>query len=233
MGYWSNSITKADYTFESPIVLTLTSTGQYSSQGFTFTFDTNNNIFCNSLNIKWYRDTELLFNVDFTPNSAFYFCKQAVENFNKAIITFNSLNMPYNRLKIRSIDFGYGTIFTGDELSSVNVIQEIDRLSETIPVNVVDFNLKSKNDFEYSFQKKQPLSLYFNDTLLQTYFVDTSTRQGKREWKISTADYMGLLDTVTFMGDIYTNKNAVELLTAIFTQTNTPVEIDNIFNDVQ
>lgn len=241
MGYWSYNVSQANKTFLPPIVITLTSEGQYSSKGFTFTFDTDNNIFCNDLRIHWYHvidqsgpvpiETDLGYE-DFTPNSAFYFCEREVENFTKVVITFNSMNMPSNRLKIRSIDFGYGTVFGGEEISGAKVIQEIDRLSENISVNVADFDLKSKSDINYSFQKKQPLSVYFNDRLLQTCFVDTSTRVGKREWSIKTQDYIGLLGETTFMGDVYTNKNAVELLTAIFTQTSTPFEIDNVFNSV-
>ena len=70
-----------------------------------FTFDTNNNIFCNSLNIKWYQDDVLLkdddendLDIDFTPNSAFYFCRKQVQYYNKVVITFNSLNMPTTAL---------------------------------------------------------------------------------------------------------------------------------------
>ena len=231
MGYWSQSITGTDYTFTTPIIMTLTSAGQYSSQGFTFTFDTNNNIFCTDMNIQWYRNDLLIANADFAPNSAFYFCEKHVSNFDKAVITFHGLNMPYNRLKIRSLDYGYGTVFTGDELTNAKIIQEIDPLSKDISINIVDFGLKSQNDFEYAFQKKQPITVYFNDNLIQTCFVETSERKGKREWNISANDYIGLLGNTTFMGGIYTDGIAVDLLAAIFTQTNTPYSIDGCFAD--
>ena len=75
-------------------------------------------------------DDENDLDIDFTPNSAFYFCRQFVEYYNKVVITFNSLNLPYNRLKLRSIDYGYGTYFYGDELRNVKLIQEIDPISK-------------------------------------------------------------------------------------------------------
>lgn len=101
MGLWSGQISGEDGSFLTPIVLTLESSGQYSSQGITFTFDTFNSIFCNELNIKWYRNGELIEDADFQPNSAFYFCRKKVENYDKLVITFSKLNMPYNRLKLR------------------------------------------------------------------------------------------------------------------------------------
>ena len=177
MGLWSAQRSGTDGTFETPVVLTLTTAdyGQYSSQGFTLTFDTDNNIFCTSLNIKWYRYSEedsqyhLIqdedgndCSVDFTPDSAFYFCRKQVSNYNRIVMTFRKLNMPGCRLRLRVIDFGYGTFFYGDELRNVSLIQELNPAAIELPANSADFVLDSKTDMEYSFQSKQPLSIYFN-----------------------------------------------------------------------
>ena len=225
MGLWSNRISGADGTFETPITLTLTAEGQYSSQGFTLTFDTYNNIFCNDLTVTWYRADTQLETADFTPNSAFYFCRKKVENFDKVVMVFKKLNMPYNRLKLRVIDYGYGTFFKGAELRNVNVIQELDPISAELSIDTVDFTLDSKTDMEYSFQSKQPLSVYFNGQLRATTFVSRSTRQSKNVWRIESEDYIGQLTRLTFLGDIYTEKNAKELLESIFSQAKVPVEI--------
>lgn len=230
MGLWSSQISRADGTFQTPIILTLESDGQYSSQGFTLTFDTYNNIFCNQLNIKWYRNGELLGNEDFVPNSAFYFCKNQVQNYNKVVITFYKLNMPYNRLKLRSIDYGYGTFFYPDELRNVNVIQEIDPISSEISINTVDFVLDSKSDMDYSFQSKQPLNVYFNGELKATTFVTKSKRKSKSQWEVNSEDYIGQLDKITFMGGIYTSQNAAALLGTIFTQAKVPYNISDILS---
>ena len=222
MGYWSDSISGEDGRFAVPIVLTLESEGNYSSQGLTLMFDTNNNIFCNSLNIKWFQSETLLADMDFTPNSAFYFCRCQVEYYNKVVITFNSLNMPYNHLKLYSIDYGYGTFFYGRELRNVKVIQEINPISETLPINVCDFTLDSKTDMEYSFQAKQPLSVFYNDELKATIFVEKSKRIGKRMWSVNGEDYTGILDGITFMGGMYDGQDAYELLDTILTQAKVP-----------
>ena len=236
LGLWSRQLSKDDGTFTKPIVLTLTSEGQYSSQGLTFTFDTYNQIHPTHINIKWFRYAEGTMTelspsggVDFYPDNAFYFCRNQVENYTKVVITFYSLNMPKNRLKLRVIDYGYGTFFYGDELRGVKLIQEIDPISTQISINTADFTLDSKTDMEYSFKAKQPLSVYFNGELKATTFVKKSTRKAKRLWSIQSEDYIGLLDSIPYYGGIYTNKNAVELLTDIFTVAKVPYIIDDVF----
>ena len=235
LGLWSEQISNNDGTFTNPIVLELQSVGQYSSQGLTLTFDTYNGIFATRLNIKWLRITDegitTLAEQEFTPTSAFYFCRKQVENYNKVIITFYSLNMPKNRLKLRVIDYGYGTFFYGDELREVKLIQEIDPISTQISINTADFTLDSRSDMEYSFQQKQPLSIFFNGELKATTFVKKSTRKAKRLWSIQSEDYIGLLDSIPYYGGMYTGKNAVELLTDIFTVAKVPYSIDDVFAD--
>ena len=233
LGLWSNQLSNNDGTFTEPIVLELQSVGQYSSQGLTLTFDTYNGIFASRLSIKWLRITNdgatTLAEQVCTPDNALFFCRKKVENYNKVVITFYSLNMPKNRLKLRVIDYGYGTFFYGDELRGVKLIQEIDPISTQISINTADFTLDSKSDMEYSFQQKQPLSIFFNGELKATTFVKKSTRKAKRLWNIQSEDYIGLMDSIPYYGGIYTNKNAVELLTDIFTVAKVPYNIDDVF----
>lgn len=229
MGLWSSSVSGADGAFANPPVLTLETEGaKFSSQGLTLTFDTDNNIFCNSLNIKWYRDNYLLESAVFAPDSAFYYCQKEVEAYNKVVIQFNRLNMPYNRLKVRAIDYGQVVFLQSDELKNVNLIQEIDPISENLIINVCDFTFqRNKPNIEYLFQAKQPLAVYYNKKLRATCFVDKSTRKGQNLWDISTIDYIGLLDSIKFTGGMYENKNAADLLTSILTQANVPFTISD------
>ena len=233
LGLWSEQISNDNGTFTEPIVLTLTSEGNYSSSGFTFTFDKYSNIFATHINIHWYRISgEEIIDLgeeNFYPDNAVYSCLKKVEFFNKVVITFYSINMPQNRLKLRVIDYGRGTFFYGDELRGVKLIQEIDPISTQISINTADFTLDSKSDMEYSFQAKQPLSVYFNGELKATTFVKKSTRKAKRLWSIQSEDYIGLLDSIPYYGGIYTNKNAVELLNDIFTVAKVPYIIDGVF----
>lgn len=230
LGLWSEQISGDDGAFASPIVLTLTSAGQYSSQGLTFTFDTYNNIHPTHINIHWWRDTaeamEDLGAMDFYPDNAFYFCRNKVENYNRVVITFTALNMPQNRLKLRVIDYGYGAIFYGSELRNVKNIQEINPISSELSINTTDFTLDSKTDMDYSFQVKQPLSIYFNGELKATTFVKKSVRKAKHLWDIQSEDYIGLMDSIPYAGSMYFGQDAYDLLVDIFTVAKVPYSIN-------
>lgn len=236
IGLWSEQLSNDDGTFETPITVTLTSEGQYSSQGFTLTFDKFNEIYPTKLTIQWFRVTsegieDLSGEVEFNPTSGTYFCRNQVENFNKVVIKFYALNMPKNRLKLEVIDYGYGTVFYGDKLRNVKITQSIDPISSEIKINTCDFTLDSHTDMIYSFQTRQPLSVRFNDVLLATMFVKTSKRTAKFLWDINSEDYISLMNNVSYVGGIYTDKNAGELLEDIFAVAKVPYYIaDELYN---
>ena len=231
-GWWSEQISGEDGAFETPIVATFEADELYTSSGITFTFDTYNGIYATEVNIKWYQGNTLLSDMDFYPDSAFYFCVNKVDFYNKLLITFKSINMPYNRLKLRTIEYGMRISFYGDELRDAKIIQEIDPLSTQISINTCDFTLESKRNIDFSFQERQPINIYFNDKLRATSFVKGAKRKSKNTWSIQSEDYIGLMEDIPYQGGIYYNKNAVELLTDIFETAKVPFDIDAKFDDV-
>lgn len=232
LGLWSEQISNDEGIFEIPIVLTLTSDGNYTSEGLTLTFDTDNEIHPNHISIVWYRDGEELSREDFFPDSASYYCENKVVFYNKIEITFFDLNMPKNRLKLRSIDYGYGVVFQGDELKGVKLIQEIDPISSEISINTVDFTVYSKSGIEFSFATKQPISVYFNGQLQSTVFVKRSIRKTKSTWQIQGEDYIGILDGVYYYGGIYNNISAGVLISDIFSVANVPYSIEDELSEI-
>lgn len=235
VGMWSKQISNDDGIFSDPIILTLQSEGQYSSQGFTFTFDTYNNIYATRLNIQWLRNTDdgivRLAEQEFYPDNASYFCQKQVENYNKVIITFYSINMPCNRLKIRIVDYGYGTIFYGKELRNTRISNALDPISSQLSINTADITIDSKSDIVYSFQTRQPLSVYFNGELKTTTFVKTSKRKSQNIWDVQCEDYIGLMESIPFYGGMYYDEYAADIIKDIFDTAKIPYSISNIFND--
>lgn len=234
IGYWTSEL--SGDSGEINAIITLESDGLYSSQGFTFTFDEPNGIYCTDLSISWYRvldNEELLSAEEFQPNSAVYFCKNHVENFNKVIVEFRKINMPNVRMRLKALEYGYGTIFYGDELRSAIQIQKIDPVSTQIPINSFTFVIDSKRpDMEFQFQTKQPIVVTHNGRLISTNFVKNAKRTSKKMWEVSTEDYIGVLEKSQFKGGIYSNKNAVELMSDIFTSASVPYDIDEQFADL-
>lgn len=222
LGWWSDQISGDDGTFEDPVVLSLTSDKHYSSSGFTFTFDTLNDVYATDITIEWYDGVIKIESADFSPDSAFYFCSKPVSGYNRAVITFRKINMPYNRLRVASIEYGMMVTFYGDELRKCKLIQEIDPISSQIAINTCDFTVESKRNIEYPFQERQPVSVYFNDELRSTSFVTNATRKSKTSWDVKTEDYIGIMEGVVFPGGMYTDKPSGDLLDEIFTAANVP-----------
>ena len=229
-GLWSEQFSNENGEFTTPISLVLTSSELFSSVGLSLTFDTDNNYFPTLINIKWYRDNELLEDVDFEPSNAIYFCDKRVDYYNKVEITFYRYCIPFNRLKLRAIDYGLNVEFSGGQLLNAKMIQEVDPMSTQISINTFDFTLNKREDVEYSFQRKQPMSVYFNGNLLATHFVRTAKRKSKYGYNIETEDYIGLLDSIYFYGGIYSNKNALEIIEDIFITAKIPYEIQGDFD---
>jgi hypothetical protein len=226
LGWWSEQISDENGVFANPIVLTSTSTDLFISIGITLTFDAENDVYANSVNIKWYRYDELISEKDFSPDSSIYFCANKVEFYNKIVVTFYSINMPFNRLKVHDIEYGYGVEFKGDELQKVKIIQEIDPLSTKIAINPCDFDLISKKNIAFSFQERQPLETYFNGELRAKTFIKDFERKSKSQWSVKTEDYIGIMENVFFYGGIYNDKNAVEVLGEIFAVAKVPFTVD-------
>lgn len=222
LGLWSNSLSNDDGLFDIPITLTAISEGNYSSMGITFVFDTDVGCWANDINIKWYRDDMLLSEMRFYPDSARYFCQNRVENYNKIEVVFYGINMPYCRLKLRSLEYGVIRYFTGDELQGGSILQELHPISEDISINTLDFNIVSESNFDYMFQKKQKLELKKNQHLKGMFFIDESERLSQKEWDIKAVDWIGVLAKTQYSGGIYQDENAFGLLTDIFATANVP-----------
>lgn len=227
MSIWSKYVSGENGEFEQPLQLVLQTDGQqFACQGFTITFDPQNGIYCTDMTIDWYRDGEVIDTCDFQPDSVEYFCQYFVTNFDKVIMTFKKINLAYNYFRLQEIKYGFGTEFEAVELRKVNIKQSINPLSTEIPINTATLTIDSKSDFEYVFQKKQPLNIYFNGNLIEKTFIKTSKRIARRMWDISAEDYVGMLENTTFHGDMYFDADAIAVLENIFTTANVPFEID-------
>ena len=232
IGFVSEQLSDENGDFAQPIVFEFNANETFTSAGLTIRFDEQKNIYSTHINIKWYNGDLLLDKSDFYPTSANYFCNKKVEFYNRFVITFYSLSVPMSRLIINHIEYGLRAEFAADELRSAKIIQEIDPISTSVPINPFDFTIDSKKNVEFSFQTKQPIEVIFNGETKATTFVKSSKRKSKTIWDIKSEDYIGLMDSIYFKGGIYTNKNALELLEEIFTVAKVPYNILGEFEGV-
>lgn len=232
IGFASEQLSDENGDFVEPIVIEFVSSDTFASAGLTLRFDEIKNIYPTHIRIDWYNGDTLLYGADFNPTSSNYFCNKKVEFYNKFVITFYSLSVPFNRLILNHVEYGLMAEFGANELRSAKIIQEIDPISTSVPINPFDFTIDSKKNIEFSFQTRQPIEVIFNGEKRATAFVKSAKRKSKTMWDIHAEDHIGLMDSVYFKGGIYSDKNAVDLIDEIFSVAKVPYSVESGFGDV-
>jgi len=212
---WSRSLSNENGRFAAPIVLTLELDDIFSSVGITFRFDPHGPDWCNDLNIKWYRDSSLLADINFAPNDWEYFCQKEVSNYNKLVVTFYGTAAPYRYLKLWDALYGMVRVFDGDELRGVNLFQAASVISEQLEINTLRFTLSSKDPVPFMFQRKQPLEVFNRDRLQGVHYITASKRTGESIYDIDAVDAKGLLEESYHVGGIYNNITFSDLVREI------------------
>lgn len=231
MGYVSKSISKANRLFATPPEITFLFTQTHSSVGITLHFNTHSGDYCSLLNIKWYRDEELLNEQDYEPDAADYFCYGIVDYYNKVVITFKKTSKPYRKVFLSKITWGLVRTFADDEIEDIDVLMETSPISEEITINTMSYTLRSKTAYEFEFQKKQRQTLYFDEAVLGIFYLKDGKQLGAKRYSVETQDIVGILDSNPFMGGMYKNKKVSELLDAIMEGEGTEYFLDDSFSD--
>ena len=183
--------------------------------------------FCTDLNIKWYRDSTLLYSKDYYPTSQAFFCEQRVELFNKCTITFNAMSEVNRFLKVVDIWDGQLVEFYSENIRSLNILEELNPVSSELPMNVMELSFSHKiDDLNLVFQSKQVMETYFNNEIYGKFFISKSSGT----YDVSLHDYIGLLDLVPFRGGYYNNVTAGSIIASILQGENIEYTIDNYTN---
>lgn len=224
LGYVSEQISDASGNFASPITITRTYNGSFSAPGISLTFDTYNGLYGKNVNIKWYRDSTLLYDNDYEIDKAVYFAEQNVVAFNKVVITFTNVNKPSRYLRIFKIDDGVIREFYKDEIVGLTITENISDTGESLQINTMDLKLISKSNVKILWQRVQALKVYNNSDYYGTFFVESADRTGN-SYDLTTYDLVGMLDNTTHYGGIYSNASASLLIADIM--KDIPYELDD------
>ena len=228
VGWWSQSMSDANGDFTTPLVMTINFTQVHSSIGLTLTFSKYS--YCNHLKIQYYdSDNLLLSDEDYYPDNYDYFCEETVANYQKVVITFYSINIPYRYLKLYKILYGKAVLFEGDNLISANLLEQVNLLSDELSINTLDFVVYSDDDrfnilnpqgVYATLQQRQELNVYQNknDVLnnFGTFYIDNWQSQNDNKMEFRGIDLIGLLDKTNFDGGMYFNTTAEDVIDAIF-----------------
>lgn len=203
IAFWSSTQSGDDCIFSSVPTITLEFTEQYTTTGLTIQFAPNSVDFCRKLAVYWYQGGNIKEQAEYEPTSPVFVLNKAVEAFDKLVFEFYETNLPRKRCKIENIIIGVIRDFNTTELKAVKAIHEVDLISNTVPINVLDVDVHSRDEVDYIFQKKQPVEMTDNGDLIGVYYIDKGERTGRLDISFSCKDAIGLLDLVTYGGGLW------------------------------
>lgn len=212
LAFWSDYASGPDGRFEEPPEIEFEFDERYTSPGLFLPFSPNTGDYCTAVTVEWYRGENLIKKKDFYPTSPEAYLQQTVEAWDKIVLRFNATNFPGHYVKLQHIIFGVSRVFLRPELRSVKITQEVSIISDEVAINTLDFTLDSKQDIDYMFQFKQPVSAFDGDRLIGVFYIDDSKHRGKGLWDVSCQDAIGVLDDDPYPARILANEPAQDLL---------------------
>lgn len=229
--FWSVERSGADCVMASPPTITLDFSKQHTTTGLTIRFAPASMDYCRKVNITWYQGETVKHSGTYYPDTPDFKIDQLVEAFDKLVFTFEETNLPGKRVKIDWIILGVIREFKGDELKAASFVHEIDPISDIVPVNIADAAFHSKDNVDFVFQKKQPVSGYDGSTLLGVYYIESGKRTGARDYEIACHDAIGVLDMDTYDGGIWFEDTPLtDIIADVFGETFA-FEISPVYND--
>jgi hypothetical protein len=241
VGYISSDMSESDGAFNNPPTLTITFGNVYSTSGLKLYFMESTGDYADSVTIAFYNSSNVLIRQDtYTPTNTVFSTNQAVANFKKIEIYFNSTNNPFRYARLRGIDFDSLTRFTGTDVKAATLLEEINPLSLELPINTLELTLFSAGgNFSIvapagvyaNLQYKDPLDAYEEvngvSVYLGRFYLDQWESKTENEAVFHASDAIRLLDkTDFFVGYLYSMPTSDDVIDRIFTAVGLDYDLD-------
>lgn len=214
IGFWSDGISGAGGTFASPPELRIDFDDDYDlDYAITFFFDDAIDIWCDDLDVDFYDSGDsLLDSQSFAPDAAFYKAEiDAVASVAYVILTFNSTNVAYRHARLTDILFD--TIqFSGNEIKSAEIVEEISPVSLEAPSNSLEFSIHNDDgDFSivspagiYSnLERHQRIDVYETvdgvEEYMGRFYLEEWSSENDKLARFGAVDALAILGTIPFV----------------------------------
>lgn len=222
LAFWSRERSGAGCDFSTPPTITLAFSKQYTSTGLTVRFAPASMDYCTKIGVTWYQNGAAKESGTYYPDTPNFVIAKTVEAFDKIVFSFEKTNLPGKRLKVEKITVGVIREFDATEITGASFVHEIDLISDTVPVNVMDASFHSKDAVDFVFQRKQPVEGYNGSDLIGVYYIETGKRTGARDYVIACQDAIGVLEIDDYGGGIWIEDTPLgDILAEVFGDTFT------------
>jgi hypothetical protein len=233
VGWWSAALCDANGDFSVSQVCTIDFTVDHSSIGITITFDQQTNEYAEDFEIDVYDSSAvLLHNETVTGNTlAKYILEENLTDFRQIVITITKWATGNRRARITEVDFGIIQEYTDTEIIKLDILEELDTLSNQVTANEIkltldnqskDFNILNPTGIYPYLQRTQKLIPYLGvvitDTLTEYvpmgvyYLTEWVSDEGTLTATFTARDVLDLLEQNTFSETTYTSKTITYIL---------------------
>ncbi len=236
IGYVSSAVSNNSKIFSPSVDIVIDlANGYYSAPGITLHFWQN---YCTEFSVRWYQDDVRLQWVTFYPSFSeedkkqkmlTFYGEQAVENFNKIIISFDKSELPNQFVKLAGIDLGK-SFEISKFYGPINVFREISDDCSDLPGSTCEFEAQISGDF--APQEAQELFLYSDDEPQGKFVADCITPNGDDRYSFECSNDVMMLDGSPFPAVAQGTHKLSDILTMIKTASNIDIEGGN-FNDAE
>lgn len=226
LGWWSGSLCDSEGNFNPCQVLEFNFTEEHNSMGLTITFDVLAKGYAKDFDIEVYTLDNTLIHKEIVEgnNKTTYVMVQGLDNYKKIVITIKKWAKPYRRVRITEVDFGVIKEYEGDKLIKLNLIEQMNVISDTIPSNEIkftidnsskEFNILNPEGFYRFLKERQEVQTYIGletseDEFEQInmgkfYLVDWQSDEGALTTTLTARDTFELLDNKEYLSIADTN----------------------------
>ena len=189
-GYISNTVSDENCSCKySSIQLDVPNTFDFS-KGITISFYGN---CCREIYVKYnFSDATSDFESFEVETSIFHFypSKRFWNVTTSMEIIFTQTTLPNQFIKVANVKFGEITVL--DKLKNIELLEEINVLSDDLPINSLNFSFISKD--KLLAKKKSPMNLYSNGEYYGTFYLDEIERTGKEIYEVKSFNCVKKLD---------------------------------------
>ena len=123
--------------------------------------------------------------------------------------------------------FGVKRIYTEKDIIDCNCFMEISPISDELSINTLSFDVRKEDDYEFDFQKRQLIQLYFDQQIYGNFYLKSGKKSNAYTHTISAEDVVSILDTNSYVGGIFNGQTAKEVIDDIFKGENFKYYIDD------
>ena len=230
LGYLSSFISdESGYIYNSGLGANLSFSfrSYYSASGITI----HSRNIIDEIEIIAYRDDEEITSGTFSATQNQQFYSIPIELANRIEIIIRKIAEPKHFVGIYSIDYGTIRIFDESVYQNVNINQHFSVLGNTLEYDTLDLSIVDFDNKDYLFQVKQPIEYIADNNVKARFYINEGKEKNEIVTDLSCYDVISNLED-DFLGGIYNNYSAKQLIDDILDGKQINYEIDESINNV-